>query len=800
MFVDLLKPRWRHPSAAVRSIAATKLNPNKKSDAGKLRQLAYHDPDPKVRTVAITRLTDQQLLIHLLEQNNDMALAEMAASRLIVLSEQGLINSNQFDSIQNETALSLLICHSQNERLHFALLPRIQDEQLLADIAMQAPLTGTRQLAATRLNDTDCLEKVRHFAKDHDKVVYRITRDAQKRIQQRHAEQQAILQQRHKLLDNLHTLVNGSDKQHFSARIQALKNQWNELASDKHPDMAETYQHLLQQAQAILQQQEAEQAAIVEAEAIRAKAVKQLVLCRDLLTELLQQLSQNSLDQDNPIHALTRLDNESQRLLADHAEQLTQAERQEADKLVTIINACHELQQQSTHFRSLMEQANSANDLNALQTSQQAIKQALKLHPWPPTLQTALDLKALTATGQQTEKRLKQLKQQDKAVLAEIEEQLNLLDSHIKQGETLKAQEKLESLNKSIKNAQLTEPLQQQLRHLTAQVNEVTEWQQFATISKKEQLCIAMEALIDSPLAPVALAEQIRELQQQWKQLDQQSPAPVKQLWERFHSASRQAYQPCDVYYKERSQLRAWNLSQRELICQHLETYFSALDWSQPDWRALEQILKSAKQEWREFSPVDRAPGKLLQTRFQQLIDQAEQALQAHRSDCAAQKQALVDQAQQLTQAEDVIAAAEGIKALQQAWKAIDSTAKHKERKLWEAFRNHGDQVFAQLRTQLQASKVDSVNPSSADEDRHTDARLLCIRLEILFNQPSPESDQYLRMEYQMERLQEALEPCSESERKVAVQQVIDEWQEAGFADEFEALQQRFNSLLAHKE
>ncbi|KGK42538.1 hypothetical protein LH51_06280 [Nitrincola sp. A-D6] len=89
MFVDLLKPRWRHPSAAVRSLAATKLNPNKKSDAGKLRQLAYHDPDPEVRSVAITRLTDLQLLIELLEQSANPALADLAASRLITLTEQG---------------------------------------------------------------------------------------------------------------------------------------------------------------------------------------------------------------------------------------------------------------------------------------------------------------------------------------------------------------------------------------------------------------------------------------------------------------------------------------------------------------------------------------------------------------------------------------------------------------------------------------------------------------------------------------------------------------------------------------
>ena len=799
MFVDLLKPRWRHPSAAVRSVAATKLNPNKKSDAGKLWQLAYHDPDLEVRSVAITRLTDLLLLTQLLEQKDNFPLAELAASRLITLTEQGLINPKQFESVQDETALSLLIIHSQSEALHHLLISRIHGEALLAEIAMRAPLAATRQLAASQLNNPDCLEKVRNFAKDHDKLVYRITRDAQKRMQQQQLEQQAIERECRNLLDTLHNLVNGGDRQHFSARFHALKSQWNELSSLQQPDLTEAYQQLVNQAEAIVQQQARQKALLAEAEAARTLTEQQFALCQSLLTQLLQQLSQHSIVKNETTECLDRLDNETQALLTTHAERLTTAEYRELDKITAILNACQRLQQQNTEFYRLIEQADAAHDLNSLQTSQQALKQVLKQADWPAALQVALDLKALAAAEQQTEKRLQALKQQDKAVLAALEEQLSTLDRHIKQGETLKAQEKLESLGKQIKKQPLTEPLQQQFRNLSAQVNEMTEWQQFAAISKKEQLCIAMEALIDSPLAPAALAGQIRELQLQWKQLDQQSPAAVKPLWDRFHAASRQAYEPCDAYYKELSRLRAWNLSQRELICQHLETYFGTLDWSQPDWRALEQILKKARHEWRGFSPVDRAPGKLLQHRFQQLIDQADQALQAHRNHCATQKQALVDQAYELTLAEDVVAAAEGIKALQQAWKSIDTTAQHKERKLWEAFRRHGDQVFARIRDRSQPEGEPATEQCSA-ENPETAARLLCIRLEILFNQPSPDNDQYLRMEYQMQRLQQALEPCSDSERRIAVQQVIDEWHEAGFADQFEALQQRFNSLLAHND
>lgn len=805
MFVNLLKPRWRHTSAAVRSIATIKLNPNKKSDADKLRQLALHDPDFEVRATAISRLEDFTLLSQLLEEgvselHDNSKLANQAAARLTSLTEQQKIQLKQLESLQNESAFSLLICQSQNEQLHQTLLPHIQSETLLAEIAMFAPLAATRQMAATKLSDPGCLEKVRSFARDHDKLVYRITRDTQKRTQQLQLEKQAKLRECHHLLNSLRCLIYGSDQQHFSARFHALQSQWNELADPQLSDLREAYQELVSQAELIIQQQAIQEAKAVEAEAARALASQQLRLCQNRLDTLLQLLSQYSIVKDEAIQYLDTLNDEINQLITTHAEQLSDAEHQAINKITLIINACQLLQQQSSDFYRLIEQADAAHDLSELQTSQQALKQALQQHDWPAVLKGALDLDALTTAEQRTRERLQQLKQQDKAALAVIEEQLAALEGHIKQGETLKAQKKLDSLGKQIKKQPLSESLQQQFRSLSAQVNEMEEWQQFAAISKKEQLCIAMEALIDSKSEPAVLAEQIRELQQRWKLLDKQTPAPAKHLWERFHAASRQAYLPCDTYYKELSRLRAWNLSQRELICQHLETYFSALDWSQPDWKALEQILKKAKIEWRDFSPVDRAPGKLLQTRFQRLIDQAEQALQEHRNHCATLKQALVDEAFELTKSEDLVAAAEGIKTLQQAWKNIDSTAKHKERKLWEAFRRHGDQVFSRIRERSQQLEGEPATEQCSAENPETAARLLCIRLEILFNQPSPDNDQYLRMEYQMQRLQQALEPCSDSERKVAVQQVIDEWHEAGFADQFEALQQRFNRLLTHND
>ena len=380
MFVNLLKPRWRHPNAAVRSIAATKLNPNKKTDADKLRELAYHDPDLTVRSIAITRLTDLQLLIELLEQSNNPALAELAATRLNTLTEQGIINPIQLEAVQDQTAISLLICFSQSEALHKKLLPCINNEDLLADIAMRAPLTATRQQAATQLNDPDCLEKVRHFAKDHDKVVYRITRETLKRSQQLELEQQAIQHERNRLLDALHNLINSTDRQHFNARFQALQNQWKELPDPQQTEAIETYQQLVEQAETLLQQQAEQQAQIAKAEAVQAMASQHFALCQRLLVELLEQLSNHSISQPDSEHCLSILEQHAQPLATELAQHLTDSKRRETEKTIAIIEACYLLKQHSLAFCSLIEQANEADELPALQQSHQAIKQALQVH------------------------------------------------------------------------------------------------------------------------------------------------------------------------------------------------------------------------------------------------------------------------------------------------------------------------------------------------------------------------------------------------------------------------------------
>ncbi|KDE40821.1 hypothetical protein ADINL_1413 [Nitrincola lacisaponensis] len=726
MFVNLLIPRWRHPNAAIRCHAAAKLNPHKPAHVEKLWQLANHDPAPEVQRIAITRLNDIHRLLELLQREDRPLQSELAAMRLSELYEQQHLNLNTLADT-GQFALTQLLCQSQNSLLHESLLPRIQQQPLLAKLAMQSSLAATRQQAAIRLEEDSCIESVRQYAKEHDKAVYRIIREHLKRKQQLETERQLAASQAEQFLQQLHSLLNQPEHPHLAARLEHLRQQWQQLPHTVTQAYTE-FPKLSDKADALILQQQAAAAHEAQQRAAQAALTAQLNALDQQLQHSLQSLSSTS------TQALQQLSDAFERIAADTL--LTTEQKQCLEQLQQRLSWCQTLSEDADALTTSLQVSAEELDDTALQSLIGTVQQQLSTYYHWPTDTPRPEL-------------------------------LLNLQRHLEQ-------------------------LQQQLQHRqqqAAEQAEIEQWQHFSIIAQKEQLCVAMETLIDIDLPPSDRAQQIRSLQQQWKALDHSNQVSVKSLWDRFHQAAQQAYEPCDQYFREQSRLRAWNLTQREQICTHLQSYFDTLDWQQPDWHALEAILKKAKMEWRRYAPVDRAPGKPLQLHFNSLIQQAETALDAHRAACAEAKQSLVDHAAQLAEcdADELQSATQQLKQLQQQWKQLGATEHSRERQLWQAFRGHGDRLFARLRAQQDATD------STSSE---TDARLLCIRLEILLHQPSPETDQCLRMEYQMQRLEAALETPTTDQQLSELEQLRQMWKQQGFAESFPELDQRFQRLL----
>ena len=725
MFVNLFISRWRHPNAEIRINAVTKLNPRKPSDAEKLWQLAMYDPDQDVRVAAILCLDDSAKLLELLTHSENDTVIKAVSTRIDQLYETESLSLDQLELLDS-AAITALLCATANATLHNHFIANINTQPLLAKLAMHAAIASTRQIAAKRLDEEPLISEVYSYAKIHDKAVYRIIRDQQKHKQQQLIEQQEALYHCDELIQQMTDLINAQDDRHLKVRFEYLTQQWQSHASLATDLQRSAFSQLQQQLEQQLETIQAQ--LLVEAE----KQAQQQQLTEDLLaikeSISVQSDHYSSVTPDQLEHYHKQLD-----LIAQQP--LNASQQHECLQLNQLLKCLATILDNTDAFRLLNEHVETAATIEQIDQSVEQAKLLCQVFKdWPDEFPAHPQSVLLT-------------------------EVINSLQ-------------------------QKRRDVKEQLR--TAAENE--QQQQHSVLAEKELLCVAMEALIDVDLPANEKAQHIRALQQQWKELDQKVSVSVKSLWDRFHKASKLAYAPCEQHFREQSRVRAWNLSQREQICQLIESYYESLDWSNPDWTAIELILKKAKTEWREFSPVDRAPGKPLQERFNALIERADSALSGYRQECAKAKQAIVEEASQLAASEEAEfpAATHRFKELQSEWKQIGSAEHKRERQLWKAFREQGDLLFSRLRAHQQHQR----------SQEELSARLLCVRLEILLNQPSPESDQYLRMEYQMERLEEALETPSAEEQTIELANLVSQWQEEDYAEHYPDLDERFQQLL----
>jgi len=236
------------------------------------------------------------------------------------------------------------------------------------------------------------------------------------------------------------------------------------------------------------------------------------------------------------------------------------------------------------------------------------------------------------------------------------------------------------------------QPLRKQFGALLANMQNLRDWQHFATDPKREELCQQMTELADNPLAPTDQAEQVKALRAQWNELGGKGP---KDIAERFDAAATRAFEPCRVHYAELAEQRTANLAARRSILTQLETFVGDTNWDITDLNAARTILNSARTEWRNAFPVERGPNRALEKSFKRVTDELYEKLQTGWSDNLAAKEALVSTAEALLESEEPLAGRlEQAKRLQQQWKTAGPVPRGPDQKLWKRFRAACDTLF----------------------------------------------------------------------------------------------------------
>lgn len=690
------KPKWQHAKADVRLQALQTLD-----DQTVLLDLAQNDDDVSVQLAALNKLADLDQLVGFFNHDQNQ-LKESALKRFLSLLlgfENTADQLKALSSLNESTRLMQIATYAPEESLRQGALEQIQDETALYDFINSSPSAKARQLAAQRIEKAEYLEELQKRFKGKDKNLVRLAKE--KRQQQLQVEQ-ALAEQKQaidKTLEQAQTLSESAFSPTYAAQLAHLKQSWPKLVGtdENHTQRFESFIAISEQ---VLKDNQAQAEALEKAKAETEKNLEQQHNCVQAITAYL-----NGVKETNKADLATI----SELIKSQQHNWLETEKTQKADKtlkaefeallktLLQMETSLSWLNANEDKLSNLRERINKLDEVpfGSLVQTQKELNKAIKATVWPQDLPDIAAIQWLAQSLQKVDQRLTKVKQDEQNQLSKIDAVMTQLEEAIAGGHVKDAKRLQRSLSDTLGKVSddKAKAFQNRKHLLQGQLQELMDWQGFATTPKMEELCLAMEALVNTDKAPDVLAEEINILQQEWKLLGSGERKTSQQLWERFKSAADTAYEPCREHFHAQGEQRKLNKQKRENLCEQLEAFVEQNDWANADWKSLPALCDKAKEEWKTYSPVDRRDHKILQERFNKVLGIIRGKLTEEFERNANRKQALIDQVKALIEEEDLSVAIERCKEIQTEWKSVPQAGR-KDFNLWKSFRAECDALF----------------------------------------------------------------------------------------------------------
>lgn len=672
-----------------------------------------------LRIAAVAYLTDSKELTALVVTNEAPKLQQAAKIRMASLIDDGSITLDEFTQrdIDGLTQLSIVgFCKSAD--ILTQLLNTHRDTAFLYQVAMEGVPARVRELAAAKIEDANQLKQLLKDTRGKDKLVYKIVKDKcdQLRDQEKQAEQ--IQTDIVDLCERLEAHSKRPFDKQFKGRATRMIAAWADLESASFEPLKSRAQQAITACQLIIDTHELELANIAASKASNEAAEASFGQIIDQLHVLLSQAYACNGNTDEV--ASIRSQHTA------HIEQWNQAlELVSANnaiiKAFTLANEGVKQQLQLLNeFGSLEGQLAllTAHATNAAQnkeqseenrvSSQQAAYKTVKVRlqgasvlPSKMVPQQVNDARKILADNDKYWADKKQAESDRQRHIIALISQAN---QAMQKGLSRDAAGIRRTLERKLSDfGKLPSTMTAKVEQLDEALGKLLDWKNFAVQPKQQELIKEMQALTESQDNPEALASKIRRLQDQWKSLSKGSQD--QQLWEVFHELAEQAYQPCKVYYEQKSEIRRSNIEKRRTLVSQLNDYVSAQPWEDDgaesiDWKLTEKLIGTAIKEWQSYAPTDRAANKPVQKKFDRLLDTLRSKLSAHQQLNAERKQQLIAQVDALLETSDKRAATEKVKHLQGQWQKVGVVPRKQEQKLWRLFRVSCDTIFAQRQQQ----------------------------------------------------------------------------------------------------
>ncbi len=293
---------------------------------------------------------------------------------------------------------------------------------------------------------------------------------------------------------------------------------------------------------------------------------------------------------------------------------------------------------------------------------------------------------------------------------AALEAQLAQLRADLEKGDVKQSQQleqsvinalnRITGLSSSRRQTVITE-----LETLRPKLRKLASWRKWGTGQAREKMIAEIKGLHQPGASLAKIAQRIQQARKEWQQWDAAGEGGDKKLYAVFDRACSKAYEPCQAHFDKQKKQRRENSRSREQVCALLEREFEEVEWRDPPWKKLQQLLQTRKSEWRKSGQAEFKQRKPLQRRFDAIIEKFSERLDRERQRNRRIRENLIAEVAQLAERTDTGAALAELRELKKTWAPTVPCSRGAEQGLWKRFTGACDRVYAKRDVERKAVK-----------------------------------------------------------------------------------------------
>jgi len=727
---DFIVPRWKHSNPQVR-IQSIRSMGSKTSDI--LKQIVENDPEPKVRIEAIHHLEDTNLLKHVIQTDSDPQTRKVAVNKL---------NTCYVNQIHNSSDLSL----------QGSLIVEIEDEKILAQIASDADRPEIRLMAIDRISNPVLLCQITEQncgLKPGKAIVDKISDPKHLEIISKNASNKKIKRfAREKLTDlwenpeamspekrteweleelcmDLEKLVASEKWTESYTLMSRLQAKWSKMDPNHSHPLRKRFNQIQKKIEEQVDQLDRKEDTVtqmtqlcktleqllddIKNSSIPSNTMDNLSVYENKIKSIKDKWAHEELSVEDGIIPFSVYHNLSSR----YNRSIEQLDRQILDRTKAHANyqvsmkhledICIELE----GLKGVTEDTEKDQSVELLQEKWAEINKDM---PCSPSVSLLERYKKIVAHFEQQRQAIENENiankvNEDKRLteLCELVEQAKVTEQRAGLEKKVKAaQKEWQSLGQLSpeKKAELTQRFElacQDFFKVQRDFWDKRNWEQWANLSLKEELCEALEKSYEND-STQEMAEMARRAQEKWRELGSVERNKSESIWERFHNICGKIYERA---YGEKSEIH-----------KELKAIMATIE-NDINWKETTEQIKSIQERWNAIGPLPKAVEKDMRLAFQSMCNiffERQRDFYTKREEDRKQnlneKKQLCEQAEKLANASDWSETSRKIKALQRQWKQIGPVPRHESDPLWQRFRKACNTFFERLENELPKNMI----------------------------------------------------------------------------------------------